>query len=116
MIVLHGLLLLLTGTVGILAYPPTPRDKTATPQAVPNKYIVTLKPGVSASSLKTHLTWVDAVHKRSLARRDSSYTDTDTTGVDQVYNIKDFNAYAGSFDSETIKEIEASQDVSRLVF
>lgn len=86
-----------------------PFDKRA-PQAVPNKYIVTLKPGVSSSSVKTHLHWVDAVHKRSLARRGTS----DTTGVDQVYNIKDFNAYAGSFDSETIKEIQASEDVSHV--
>ncbi|KAM7184443.1 subtilisin-like proteinase Mp1 [Naviculisporaceae sp. PSN 640] len=107
MIIFQGLLLLLSGS--ILPTLALPFEKRS-PQAVPNKYIVTLKPGVSTSSVNTHLHWVDAVHKRSLARRGAS----DTTGVDQVFNIKDFNAYAGSFDSETIKEIEASEDVATI--
>ncbi|KAK3321815.1 alkaline serine protease Alp1 [Apodospora peruviana] len=71
-------------------------------EVIPGKYIVTLKPGVSPSAINTHLHWVNS---RRLARRDAS-------SVDQVYSIKDFHAYAGSFDAATINEIRHSDDVA----
>lgn len=79
-------------------------DKRA-PQVIPGKYIVTLKPGVSLAGVDGHLSWVRSVHRRSLFR-------LDTTGVDKVYSIDDFNAYAGSFDAATLAEIRNSEEVA----
>ncbi|KAK4159553.1 putative serine protease with a subtilisin domain [Cladorrhinum sp. PSN259] len=75
------------------------------PEAIPGKYIVTLKSGAPGSAVKSHLNWVRDMHARSLSRRD-------TSGIDQIYNINDFNAYAGSFDEDTISEIRNSDDVA----
>ncbi|KAK3376533.1 oryzin precursor [Lasiosphaeria ovina] len=92
---------------GIVAFTPVlsaPLDKLS-PEIIPGKYIVTLKPGVSLSDIRTHLNWVTDVHSRSLSRRDSK-------GVENVYSIRDFNAYAGSFDAATISEIQRSDQVA----
>ncbi|KAM5355292.1 hypothetical protein ACJ41O_001938 [Fusarium nematophilum] len=73
---------------------------------IPGSYIVTLKSDIKASEVKSHLEWVDEVHKRSLAKRDGD------NGVERTYNGKyGFHGYAGTFDSETIKEIEENPDV-----
>ena len=97
--------------VGIVAALPLPWTATAAPvtdkrapQVIPGKYIVTLKPGVPLSTVDAHLSWV---RRRSvnLSRRESS-------GVEKVYSIENFNAYAGSFDAATIEEIRNSEDVS----
>ncbi|KAK0610154.1 alkaline protease [Bombardia bombarda] len=75
-----------------------------TAQLVPDKYIVTLKSGIS---IDAHMSWVADVHSRGLSRRD-------TTGIDQVYSIHEFNAYAGSFDTATINEIQNNDDVAAI--
>ncbi|KAK4196104.1 peptidase S8/S53 domain-containing protein, partial [Triangularia verruculosa] len=85
-----------------LALPVIKRDE---PVPIPGKYIVTLKPGVAPSHVKTHLSWVKDVHARSLSRRDES-------GIEKVYDALDFHGYAGSFDEETISLIRASEDVA----
>jgi oryzin len=82
-----------------LAAPMTKKD-----DIIPGKYIVTLKPGVDATSVESHLTWVKEVHKRSLKRN--------TAGIENTYEIKDWKAYAGEFDDATIAEIKASGDVA----
>lgn len=74
-------------------------------EIIPNKYIVSLKEGVSSEDFKSHLNWARDVHARSLNKRD-------TTGVSHEYNIKDFNAYAGEFDEETVEQIKNNPDVS----
>ncbi|KAK0649633.1 subtilisin-related protease [Cercophora newfieldiana] len=79
-------------------------DKRAA-RVLPGKYIVTLKPGVSVDTVGSHLNWARAVHARSLSRRD-------TAGVEKVFAVQDFNAYAGSFDAATIAEIRDSEDVA----
>lgn len=101
MVAIYRLTLLVGLTFTVSALPVTKRD----PEVVPGKYIVTLKPGVPVSAVKTHLNWVRDVHSRSLSRRDAS-------GIDQIYSIKDFNGYAGSFDEATISQIRNSDDVS----
>ncbi|RSM14798.1 Alkaline proteinase [Fusarium ambrosium] len=73
--------------------------------AVPNKYIVTLKPEASDSKISAHLNWVGDVHRRSLSKRD-------TAGVEETYNISNWNAYAGEFDDATIEEIKNSPEVA----
>lgn len=72
--------------------------------AIPNKYIVTLKPEASDSKISAHLNWVGDVHRRSLSKRD-------TAGVEETYNISNWNAYAGEFDDATIEEIKNSPEV-----
>lgn len=73
------------------------------PEAVPNKFIVTLKEGASVDT-DSHLTWVNDLHRRSLTKRN-------TAGVEKTYNIHTWNAYAGEFDEETIEQIKSSPDV-----
>ncbi|KAF3041027.1 proteinase B [Didymella keratinophila] len=82
-----------------------PAPITKRDDIIPGKYIVTLKPGVDAAAAESHLTWVNDVHKRSFAKRD-------TVGIEKKYDIKDWKAYAGEFDEATIAEIKASADVA----
>lgn len=74
---------------------------------VPNKYIVTLKPEASDNKITAHLNWVGDVHRRSLSKRN-------TAGVEETYNISNWNAYAGEFDDETIAKIKDSPEVHRI--
>ncbi|EEU35453.1 uncharacterized protein NECHADRAFT_51284 [Fusarium vanettenii 77-13-4] len=80
---------------------PVRRQETA----IPNKYIITLKPEASDSKISAHLDWVGDVHRRSLSKRD-------TAGVEETYNISNWNAYAGEFDEATIEEIKSSPEVA----
>ncbi|KAF5675078.1 subtilisin [Fusarium circinatum] len=73
---------------------------------IPGSYIITLKPEIDAVMAKTHLKWVEGVHKRSLAKRETE------VGVEKTYDSKSgFQGYAGSFDTATIKEIKKSPGV-----
>ncbi|KAF7541746.1 hypothetical protein G7Z17_g11882 [Cylindrodendrum hubeiense] len=73
---------------------------------VKGKYIVIMKPEVATPSLNEHLGWVDDIHKRSLNRRAGS----SETGVDKVWK-DNFKGYSGEFASDTIKEINNSDEV-----
>ncbi|WQF76095.1 Putative peptidase S8 propeptide/proteinase inhibitor I9 [Colletotrichum destructivum] len=73
------------------------------PEAVPGKYIVTLKE--DAVNVESHLNWVTDVHRRSLGKRD-------TVGIENKFNISNWNAYSGEFDDATIEEIKASPEVA----
>ncbi|KAM0471989.1 hypothetical protein ACHAPX_009126 [Trichoderma viride] len=74
------------------------------PEAVPNKFIVTLKEGASIDT-DSHLAWVNDIHARSLTKRG-------TAGVEKTYNIHTWNAYAGEFDAETLEQIKSNPDVA----
>lgn len=84
--------------------PITPRAA----QAIPNKFIVTLKEDIASSEKESHLAWVGEVHARSLGRRDLA-------GVEKTYNISTFQGYAGTFDEATIEEIKASPEVRNFI-
>lgn len=86
----------------VLAAPASKKGKA--PEYIPNKYIVTLKSDISTADVENHLSWARRVHARSLTRRD-------TTGVERVYNIDKFNAYAVELDDETLATITASPEV-----
>lgn len=78
-----------------------------------NKYIITLKPGIAARDVDSHLSWVGGVHRRNmLARRDAE----PLAGVGEKFDIKDFHAYVGTFDEATIEEIRNSPDVRPFFF
>lgn len=78
--------------------------KPSEPEFIPNKYIVTLKSGISTADFDSHISWARDVHSRSLSRRD-------TAGIEKTYKIKDFNAYAVEMDVETLAKIKANPDV-----
>lgn len=80
-----------------------PVNLTAT-EIVPGKFIVTLKEGITARGVESHLEWARDIHALSLSRRGLA-------GVENTYDIHDFHAYAGEFDEATIEEIKASPDV-----
>jgi oryzin len=75
--------------------------KHSQPEYIPNKYIVTLKSGISSTDFDSHVSWARDVHSRSLNRRG-------TAGVEKTYNIHDFNAYAVEMDAETLEQIKAN--------
>ncbi|KAI0548839.1 subtilase [Xylaria curta] len=81
--------------------------KASEPEFIPNKYIVTLKSGISTTDFESHINWARDVHARSLSRRD-------TAGVEKTYNIKDFNAYAVEMDAQTLAEIKAHPQVAEV--
>lgn len=83
-----------------------PASKTASePEYIPNKYIVTLRSGISTADFERHVSWARDVHSRSLNRRD-------TVGVEKTYSIDDFNAYAVHMDEQTLAEIRANPQVA----
>jgi oryzin len=73
-------------------------------EAVPGKYIVTLKEGIFTPQIETHLSWVNGVHARSISRRD-------TSGVDKVWT-QSFKGYSGEFDAATLEAIKNNEEVS----
>ncbi|KAI0457402.1 subtilase [Xylaria acuta] len=81
--------------------------KVSEPEYILNKYIVTLKSGISTTDFESHVSWARDVHARSLSRRD-------TAGVEKTYNIKDFNAYAVEMDAQTLAEIKAHPQVAEV--
>ncbi|KAI0843925.1 alkaline proteinase [Daldinia vernicosa] len=85
---------------------PTPSTQQKR-EIIPNKYIVTLKEGVTSDDFKSHVNWARSVHARSLNKRD-------TVGVEHEYQIAKFNAYAGEFDAETIEQIKSHPDVAEI--
>ncbi|KAF6791677.1 Alkaline protease 1-like protein 3 [Colletotrichum sojae] len=66
--------------------------------SVGGKFIVTLESDISSRDLDSHLTWVDAVHKYSLGRRDRQ---ANTAGVDEKYKTSKLNDYSDQFDGTT---------------
>ena len=86
------------------------KPAVASDKLVPNKYIVSLKPGIQP---RDHLAWVEDVHKRSVGKRDGL-----TTGVGKTMSIDgtDFMTYSGSFDEATIESIKQNSDVRILFF
>ncbi|KAI0169382.1 alkaline proteinase [Hypoxylon sp. FL1284] len=86
------------------AVPTTPQPKR---EVIPNKYIIALKEGITSEDFKAHVNWASGVHVRSPSKRS-------TAGVSHEYHIKNFNAYAGEFDEETIEQIKNNPDVAEV--
>ncbi|KAI1919597.1 hypothetical protein LOZ58_005400 [Ophidiomyces ophidiicola] len=98
----------LVGTVLplITAFPTSrPREN----QIIPDKYVVTFKSGVSKADIEAHTSWVSSVQARNVAK---GFTTAEAPGVENTFNINTFNAYSGSFDRETIREIKTHPNVA----
>ncbi|KAI5923134.1 peptidase S8/S53 domain-containing protein [Camillea tinctor] len=86
---------------------PTTVPRLQQRNAIPGKYIVTLKTDASSAEIESHLAWVSNVHKRSLSTRS-------TAGVEKTFNISSWSAYAGEFDDATIEEIRNNPEVAEV--
>ncbi|EFY85267.1 hypothetical protein J3458_013373 [Metarhizium acridum] len=71
-----------------------------------DKYIITLKSGISSRDVESHMNWARGIHDASLGRRA-----LDLPGIEKRYDVADFHAYLGSFDKETLRKIMESPDV-----
>ncbi|GIK03186.1 basic amino-acid permease [Aspergillus viridinutans] len=105
--------LLLLGAVLPAVFGAPVQETRRSGQKIPGKYIVTFKPGTDAATIESHTLWATDLHKRNLERRDATSGDT-PVGIEKNYKIKDFAAYAGSFDDATIEEIRKSADVAHV--
>lgn len=77
-------------------------------QTTDGAYIVTLKKELTTEASDGHVSWATTLSSNSLRRRQENGTSSEF----KSYKIPGFNAYSGYFDSASISEIEASEDVS----
>lgn len=100
-------LAVLSAIAGMAMAAPVSQDAVAAPATT--KYIITLKPGIDPEVGIQHINWAGDLHRRGIYRREEN----DTVEEDlKVFKVADFNAYAGSFDEETIAQLKASNEVS----
>ncbi|EWC47730.1 hypothetical protein DRE_02930 [Drechslerella stenobrocha 248] len=102
----------LISIAGLSSALPVTVDTEQTPP--PKKFIVVLKNQVTSSELHNHTVWATSIHARNLEKRQKNTGTSavsESVGVEEVYEIDKFKAYAGSFDAATLSEIEASEDV-----
>lgn len=78
--------------------------------AVPGKWIITLKPEADLAAIESHHNKVREIHARNIARR--SVADEEKGGVEHEYGFGDFKGYSGSFDPATIEELKNLPEVS----
>ncbi|EAL89613.1 Basic amino-acid permease [Aspergillus fumigatus] len=105
--------LLLLGAVLPAVFGAPVQETRRAAQKIPGKYIVTFKPGTDTATIESHTLWATDLHKRNLERRDTTSGEP-PVGIEKSYKIKDFAAYAGSFDDATIEEIRKSADVAHV--
>jgi len=95
----------ISGTVSLIpksrAYISKP-NHPETLEFAKDSYIVLMKGGISAEEFSKHRLWVVDIHASRLAKGLCH----DTTGLKYIYDSDDFKGYSGSFDADTIKEIE----------
>lgn len=83
------------------------KNATVPDTPVRGRYIVTLKQGLTARDLESHVGWVNQVHKRSLeGSKNGSAT---AAGVHKTFDH--INVYVGEFDDDTVEQIRSRRDV-----
>ncbi|KAK6526445.1 Basic amino-acid permease [Orbilia ellipsospora] len=80
---------------------------------VSKEYIIVLKDHLSTNQLLNHTEWTREVHARVLRKREELKQAGGRTsvGLKKIFNTHRFKAYAGSFDTETLNEIEKNENV-----
>ncbi|EPS35282.1 hypothetical protein H072_11364 [Dactylellina haptotyla CBS 200.50] len=95
---------------------PGPRTSDFDPPALQNKkkFVIVLKESVDAIQLRKHTIWASELHARYLKKRQDLGlpVEVEVAGVERTFDINRFKAYAGSFDRDTLEEIERSDDVA----
>lgn len=100
-------LLSLAAAAGPFFAEAAPLSSRSTENAITDKYIVQLMPGVDVASITAHHEKVRSIKARHLGRRDGS----DDGASIKEFDLGDFKGYSGSFDSATIAELEALPEV-----
>ncbi|KAF5002007.1 hypothetical protein FGRMN_668 [Fusarium graminum] len=86
-----------------------PTSSSGVDSAIPGSYIITLKSEIEELDVKSHMKWIDNVHKRSLEKRDGD------NGIEKVYETEaGFRGYSGTFDATTINQIKNSPEVANV--
>lgn len=86
--------------LGVFLAPALAAPTDLSPEALADKYIITLKKDVE--SVDSHVNWVKGVQ--------SGRVGTSASGVNKVWS-KSFKGYSGQFDEETLEEIRAKDEV-----
>ncbi|KAJ9155844.1 Subtilase [Coniochaeta hoffmannii] len=90
------------------AFPVYNRTASTAPSTnAPSKYIITLKHGLTARDLESHVSWVNQVHKRSLDASNNSMS----TGAGVHKTFGNLHVYVGEFDDDTLEQIKSRPDV-----
>ncbi|EAW10612.1 S8 family peptidase [Aspergillus clavatus NRRL 1] len=105
--------LLLLGALLPAALAAPAREPHPSSNIIPGKYIITFKSGIDTAAIESHTAWASNIHKRNLERRGLVGGEF-PAGIERKFKIKDFAAYAGSFDPATIEEIRNSEDVAHV--
>ncbi|KAK6510753.1 Basic amino-acid permease [Arthrobotrys conoides] len=92
---------------------PIDRSQAQASGNVERDYIVVLKNHISKRELLSHTAWTGEVHAGFLRKRQDSglVQGTEPTGVKKIFDIHNFKAYSGAFDSETLHEINKHEQV-----
>ena len=98
----YGVISFATFLVGANAAP----EEAATD--VSDRYIITLKSDVDVPK---HMSLVEALHSDYLAKRTDARV---FGGVDNQYNISDFQAYAGHFHGDVVEQLRDHEDVDAI--
>ncbi|KAK6342221.1 Basic amino-acid permease [Orbilia blumenaviensis] len=108
--------LLLGAILPLVPAAPTPQSpSTGDPDTtIGTKFIVVLKDNINANQFKKHTAWAARIHARNLQKRQSIGLPVERliSGVEKTFDISRFKAYAGSFDADTLREIQNSDDVA----
>jgi oryzin len=79
---------------------------------ITDRFIVQLKPGISAIATAAHHDIVRALHSRSVSQHDS--TSSALAGLSKTFSAGDFNGYSGTFEVATIAGIAALPEVLKV--
>lgn len=90
--------------LGSLAAPFNFKNLTVPSTTIHGRYIVTLKHGLTARDLDSHVSWVNQVHKRSLDEKNGT-----AAGVHKTFDH--IHVYVGEFDDDTVEQIKSRMDV-----
>ncbi|KAF2729549.1 subtilisin-like protease-like protein [Polyplosphaeria fusca] len=98
----------LAAAVPFLAQATPVKRAPAIGDAVPGKYIVQLKSGMSGISVAAHHAKLVKIHAANIHRRS---LEEEGAGVEHEYNMGKFVGYSGGFDAATIEELKAMPEV-----
>ncbi|KAF3220055.1 Basic amino-acid permease [Orbilia oligospora] len=105
--------LLLGSLLPLISAAPAPQSPS-TGSSSEKKFIVVLKDTINTNQLKKHTQWAARIHARNLQKRQLNGLPVERhiSGVEKTFDINRFKAYSGSFDDDTLREIEENNDVA----
>ena len=83
----------------------------ASPEAIPNQYIVVFKPHTPKDVRQQHCDWAQSAHSEAAAFRAES-GGPELTGVGEKFEFNTLTGYVGSFEENLKNEIEAREEAS----